>query len=396
MIKNGIPGLRVHEAAIEKGGRRQYELSNHLGNVMATLSDVKTYAVGTKGAVGYLAKVTTAQQYYPFGMQMPGKNVTLASYSSLNRYRFGFNGMEKDDEVKGGGNSLDFQFRIYDSRLGKFLSNDPWSYKYPNLSTYQFANNTPIWAVDIDGLGWLVYTWYMVSKKELSGTNHKYVFEKMKTGNGKIMTSSVEDKSFDGTKFNNWYVYNGKLYKYPYEIPGYTASIRAQEERTKNIAKDVLVVAGGIAVTIASGGSGTGPYAMLFGVTSGVITTTGGSAKLALDIRSQDGDKELAEKIPTGTVDALIGVPLEAIATIKTKDDKVGKQIRFSTQVVDGFLDIFDLKEKITNIPELAKQTLIITNITIEANEKIKSASVTFKSKDNGKNWNKSNQKVKE
>jgi hypothetical protein len=34
-------------------------------------------------------------------------------------YRYGFNGMEKDDEVKNGkGNSYDFGARMYDSRLG--------------------------------------------------------------------------------------------------------------------------------------------------------------------------------------------------------------------------------------------------------------------------------------
>ncbi|MFN8238197.1 MAG: hypothetical protein U0T77_08515 [Chitinophagales bacterium] len=76
---------------------------------------------------------------------------------------------------------------------------------------------------------------------------------------------------------------------------------------------------------------------------------------------------------------------LEAVATINTNDDKVGKKIRFVTQVVDGMLDITDLREKITNIPELAKQSLIITNITIEANEKIKSASETFNLNDDEK-----------
>ncbi len=29
-------------------------------------------------------------------------------------YRYGFNGMEKDDELKGNGNSYDFGARIYD------------------------------------------------------------------------------------------------------------------------------------------------------------------------------------------------------------------------------------------------------------------------------------------
>ncbi len=48
------------------------------------------------------------------------------SFSSSS-YRYGFNGKEKDDEVKGEGNSLDFGARMYDSRLGRFLSIDKYA-----------------------------------------------------------------------------------------------------------------------------------------------------------------------------------------------------------------------------------------------------------------------------
>jgi RHS repeat-associated protein len=60
--------------------------------------------------------------------------------------------MEKDDEIKGNGNSYDFMFRIYDSRIGKFLSVDPLSSDYPWLTPFAFAENQPIWAIDIEGL----------------------------------------------------------------------------------------------------------------------------------------------------------------------------------------------------------------------------------------------------
>ncbi|MCU7549877.1 hypothetical protein OCK74_12165 [Chitinophagaceae bacterium LB-8] len=40
-------------------------------------------------------------------------------------YRYGFNGKENDNEVKGDGNSLDFGGRIYDPRLGRWHSTDP-------------------------------------------------------------------------------------------------------------------------------------------------------------------------------------------------------------------------------------------------------------------------------
>jgi RHS repeat-associated protein len=69
-----------------------------------------------------------------------------------NAYRYGFNGKENDNDVKGEGNQQDYGMRIYDPRLGRFLSVDPITKQYPELTPYQFASNTPIQAVDIDGL----------------------------------------------------------------------------------------------------------------------------------------------------------------------------------------------------------------------------------------------------
>jgi uncharacterized protein RhaS with RHS repeats len=42
--------------------------------------------------------------------------------------------------------------RIYDPRLGRFLSVDLIAKQYPELTPYQFASNTPIQAIDLDGL----------------------------------------------------------------------------------------------------------------------------------------------------------------------------------------------------------------------------------------------------
>ncbi len=67
-------------------------------------------------------------------------------------YCFGFNGKEMDNEVSGSGNQYDYGFRIYNPRLGKFLSVDPLAGDYPWYTSYQFAGNKPIWAIDIDGL----------------------------------------------------------------------------------------------------------------------------------------------------------------------------------------------------------------------------------------------------
>lgn len=67
-------------------------------------------------------------------------------------YRYGYNGKEKDDEVKGEGIVYDYGFRIQDARLGRFFSMDPLTRNYPQLTPYQYASNMPIWAIDLDGL----------------------------------------------------------------------------------------------------------------------------------------------------------------------------------------------------------------------------------------------------
>src|SRR6187399_51077 len=57
-------------------GKKQYELSNHLGNVLATISDKKigvSLAADSSLIDHYEADVRTAQDYYPFGMIMPGR-----------------------------------------------------------------------------------------------------------------------------------------------------------------------------------------------------------------------------------------------------------------------------------------------------------------------------------
>jgi RHS repeat-associated protein len=68
------------------------------------------------------------------------------------RYLFGFNGKENDNGVKGLGNQQDYGMRIYDPRVGRFLSLDPLQAKYPWFTPYQYAGNSPIGNVDFDGL----------------------------------------------------------------------------------------------------------------------------------------------------------------------------------------------------------------------------------------------------
>ena len=73
------------------------------------------------------------------------------SKSSVKGYRFGFNGKEKVDEVYGDANAYDFGARIYDPRLGRWLSSDKMFYLSPGWSTYRAFYDNPNYWIDEDG-----------------------------------------------------------------------------------------------------------------------------------------------------------------------------------------------------------------------------------------------------
>jgi RHS repeat-associated protein len=130
-------------------GNKLFELTNHLGNVLETISDKKIQHTSDNSTVDYyLADVIGANDYYSFGMEMPGRGYALGSAGS---YRYGFNGKEQDPEVKGPDNQYDYGMRMYDPRVGRFLSVDPLASKYPFYSPYEFAGNCPIEFTDLDG-----------------------------------------------------------------------------------------------------------------------------------------------------------------------------------------------------------------------------------------------------
>ncbi|MDB5137943.1 MAG: hypothetical protein JWP37_4546, partial [Mucilaginibacter sp.] len=136
-------------------GEKSYELSNHLGNVLVTISDKKFGHNAGNGSFDYYdADIVTANDYYPFGMGMVGRKYSAPA----SRYRYGFNGKENDIEVKGEGNQQDYGMRMYDPRLGRFLSEDPLVKKFAMLTPYQFSSNSPLRFLDLDGKEGVSYT----------------------------------------------------------------------------------------------------------------------------------------------------------------------------------------------------------------------------------------------
>jgi RHS repeat-associated protein len=130
---------------LEASKHASTERSNHLGNVLTLFTD-KKIPVGTGNTVSYYkADLVSSMDYSPFGAPLKGRTF------NGNGSRYGFNGKEKDNEIEGSGNTYDFGARIYSPRLGKFLSIDPLSNKLPNLSTYSYADNNPVYFVDQNG-----------------------------------------------------------------------------------------------------------------------------------------------------------------------------------------------------------------------------------------------------
>jgi hypothetical protein len=134
--------------------QKVYELTNHLGNVLTTVSDRKTVVLNQDNnrlIVG--AEVLSATDYYPGGMIMPDRHYTYSDTSdSYRKYRYKHQGQESDDEIAGLGADYFYKYRMSDSRLVRFWSVDPLNAKYPYYSNYQFSGNKLISAIELEGL----------------------------------------------------------------------------------------------------------------------------------------------------------------------------------------------------------------------------------------------------
>ncbi|TCN53834.1 RHS repeat-associated protein [Flavobacterium chryseum] len=73
-------------------------------------------------------------------------------HADTEEYRYGFQGQEKDKELKGEGNSINYTFRMHDPRIGRFFAVDPLFKKYPHNSPYAFSENSVIAFIELEGL----------------------------------------------------------------------------------------------------------------------------------------------------------------------------------------------------------------------------------------------------
>jgi RHS repeat-associated protein len=94
--------------------------------------------------------------YYPFGLTMEGISSSALKGTNYLENRKGYNGNELQTKEFGDGSGLelyDFNARIYDQQIGRFMQIDPWVElgNHELLTPYQFSYNNPIRYSDPDG-----------------------------------------------------------------------------------------------------------------------------------------------------------------------------------------------------------------------------------------------------
>ena len=123
----------------------------------------------------YDAEVLETHDYYPFGMDMPGRK-----YVAGDAYRTGLNGQEHDDEIFEG--AYGAEYWEYDGRLGRRWNIDPVINE--NEGPYTVFNNSPIAVNDPDG-SWPKWLQKIFAGKKGSSGRYKHFLRRGHGGKGR-------------------------------------------------------------------------------------------------------------------------------------------------------------------------------------------------------------------
>lgn len=125
-------------------------------------------------------------------MSMPGRKFG-------NEGRYGFNGKERDKDIAG--DNYDFGARIYDGRIGRWLSVDPLQSVIPGISPYAFCYDSPLQFVDPDGkLGIKVVL-------QLNEKTGKYTVLSITYDASLKLNVATETKNHSLVEYRNWHDY---------------------------------------------------------------------------------------------------------------------------------------------------------------------------------------------
>ncbi len=141
----------------------RFFIKDHLGSTRAVVQDNGTHLA--------------SYDYYPFGLEMPGRSAS--TQSTL----YKFTGHERDEES---GINIDYMLaRGYDPAIARFMQVDPLADQFPHISTYAYGNDNPLRFTDPTGMSpydWIrnnetgQYTWdWNVTSSEDTPEGYTYV-----------------------------------------------------------------------------------------------------------------------------------------------------------------------------------------------------------------------------
>ena len=194
-------------------GMKQYELTNHLGNVQVVVSDRKIPVDDNNGSIAWFeADVLSAYDFFPFGMEMSGRVFNLSTVQGNNiylpgnrNYPFGYQGSIKDNELCGDGNAYSTYFRELDVRLGRWFAIDPKTTMTPWESPYVSMGDNPITIIDIIGDKWINLSEINRQNDESKINTCKFILSQAEKGAKDALNKSWWNRSREERKIIHLY-----------------------------------------------------------------------------------------------------------------------------------------------------------------------------------------------
>ncbi|MEN9302008.1 MAG: hypothetical protein RL264_437 [Bacteroidota bacterium] len=155
----------------------------NVANAIAGISGTVTVRLDLFNRVGTLTQGTFRMDDFVLN----GYTTAVEHWSPAG-YRYGFQNQEKDDEIKGAGNSVNYKYRMHDPRVGRFFAVDPLAASYPWNSTYAFSENVVLNAVELEGLEkvYVYNVWFDSDGKKNVKFSHCYTDNNLKKNVNKV------------------------------------------------------------------------------------------------------------------------------------------------------------------------------------------------------------------